>query len=89
MGRKRPRKKTQRTPSRDEGPGIVRLSSEDLIALREARLAAARDQVATLPALIEDLRTLMRAVYPPHVIAVVAGWGLRTGVGPRASLHAA
>jgi len=60
----------------------VRLSSEDLIALREARLGEARDQVATLPALIEDLRTLMRAVYPPHVIAVVAGWGLRTGVGP-------
>jgi hypothetical protein len=29
------------------------------------------------------LRALLQSYYPPHFLAVLAGWGLRTAVGPR------
>ncbi len=29
------------------------------------------------------LRSILQTYYPPHLIAVMAGWGLRTGAGPQ------
>lgn len=53
---------------------------EERAALRTETLEKARRQEADFPVLVERMQALFRSVYPPHVIAVVAGWGLRTAV---------
>lgn len=40
-------------------------------------------EAISYPQLMVRLRTLLQTYYPPHLIAVLAGWGLRTAVGPR------
>jgi hypothetical protein len=52
-----------------------------MAALREAGLAEARHQIEDFPAQIESLQAILTRVFPPHLIAVLAGWGLRTGLG--------
>lgn len=42
----------------------------------------ARAQATELPKLLDRLSYLLRRCYPPHLIAVIAGWGLRSAVGP-------
>lgn len=49
-------------------------------ALRQEHLEAALRQQVEFPVLVERLLSLFRLVYPPHLIAVLAGWGLRTAV---------
>lgn len=57
------------------------LGSEDLLALKADLLAKAREQVVAFEHNLEALQNLLRDVYPPHLIAVMAGWGLRTPMG--------
>lgn len=76
-------KKRTRTDRRKHGSGVafMTLDAEEVAALRTQALALARSQQDAFPQLIDRLLALMREVYPPHVIAVMAGWGLRGSVG--------
>lgn len=40
-------------------------------------------EAVSYPELMARLRALLQTYYPPHLIAVLAGWGLRTAVGPQ------
>lgn len=51
--------------------------------MRAEQLETAKQDVAAFPDLVAELQALLRSVYPPHVIAVIAGWGLRTAAGPQ------
>lgn len=66
------------------GAAVFRvLNAETAQANGAEQRRSAKHQAAAFPELMETLQTLLRAHYPPHLIAVVAGWGLRTPVGPQ------
>lgn len=56
------------------------LSSAEPAAVREAFLKMAERKTEEFPALIETLRQGFRERYPPHIIAVMAGYGLTAPV---------
>ena len=79
---RRPSRRHKSQGARDAGPGFVRLDETDLSSLRARSLSKARADVAAGPQRLEELKAGLRRVYPLHVIAVLAGWGLRAGLGP-------
>lgn len=46
-----------------------------------------RQEAAEFSELVQSLLALLRTSYPPHLIAVIAGWGLRTTVGSQGVGH--
>lgn len=70
-----------------ENPGMIvrelKASSIDRTAHRTASLAEARSAAAAFPDLVEQILVIFRAVYPPHIIATIACWGLSHASGPR------
>ena len=56
------------------------MSAKDAAVIRSESVEKAVQQQSEFPVLVDRLQNLFRAVYPPHVLAVVAGWGLRTTV---------
>ncbi len=67
-----------------EGSAVFRvLDVETVQAIRAEQRQNAHRDAAAFPELLESLRTLLRTYYPPHLIAVFAGWGLRTASGPQ------
>ncbi|MGG6898257.1 hypothetical protein [Rhizobium sp. BR 315] len=60
---------------------VVDAQSAKAISMRHRRDRAL--EAMSYPQLMDRLRTLLETYYPPHLIAVLAGWGLRTAVGPR------
>ncbi|WP_443749463.1 hypothetical protein [Asticcacaulis solisilvae] len=59
------------------------LSDVDPAKMTEALLALAREGVDDFPALMRQIDSTFRAAYPPHVIAVLAAWGLSTSVSSK------
>ncbi|MVT63582.1 hypothetical protein GPL21_00440 [Bradyrhizobium pachyrhizi] len=59
------------------------LDAETVQAIGAEQRERAKQEAAAFPELMESLRSLLRTYYPPHLIAVFAGWGLRTAVGPQ------
>lgn len=64
------------------GPSFqfVPMSPEDAAVIRIESVEEAKRQQKAFPVLVAQLQALFRSVYPPHVLAVIAGWGLRTAV---------
>jgi len=67
--------------SRREPLSSVVLDAETVQAIGVEQIQNAKHEAAAFLELIESLRSLLQTYYPPHLIAVLAGWGLRTGVG--------
>lgn len=53
---------------------------KEMLAARRHNLGM---EAEAFPRLMRRLRALLQSYYPPHFLAVLAGWGLRTAVGPR------
>jgi hypothetical protein len=77
------KKASKRRPTRDDrrsgiGKRMVAhpLSVEDQNAIKDALVANAAAQIAAFPRLQEDLLALFRSVFPIHLIAIVAQYGL-------------
>ena len=65
------------------GGAAVRLFDGKAAKAMWADKSEAQDSGAeAFPELMARLRSLLQTYYPPHIIAVMAGWGLRVGVGP-------
>ncbi|CAN7699823.1 hypothetical protein [Mesorhizobium sp. LjRoot246] len=59
------------------------LDAETVQAIGAEQRQRAGLEAAAFPELMESLLTLLRTYYPLHLIAVFAGWGLHTAVGPQ------
>jgi hypothetical protein len=51
-------------------------------AHRQTLINDAKEALATLPKNIIELQELFRSVYPPHLMATIACWGMMSPVGP-------
>lgn len=65
-----------------DAPAFRALTPKTIGALRARQIRNAKKQASALPQLVAQLQALLRATYPLHMIAVMAGWGLRTAAGP-------
>ncbi len=64
------------------GPVFQALDKEMVRAIGLEMREKAKVQAAELPTLLDRLSNLLSLCYPPHLIAVIAGWGLRSPLGP-------
>lgn len=60
----------------------LKASSIDRDAHRDASLAEARAAAAAFPGLVSQVLAIFHTVYPPHIIATIACWGLSHASGP-------
>lgn len=70
---------------RDRGFELFEYSplTTDRTRLQAALVEAAHQKISEFPILIERLIRLLRTKYPPHILAVLAGYGLTTGVSEK------
>lgn len=82
MARRRKREKRQSKSNKD-GPVFVQSPFSDLDPqlLKEAYQSKAKEDAERFPDLIAEAQRLFTEVYPPHLVAVIAQYGLMTVVG--------
>jgi hypothetical protein len=78
------RRRKHGKPSRDERGGMQvfehPLSRMDPEVVKAALLAVADRKIDEFPKLLDVILQLFREKYPPHILSVVASYGLRAGV---------
>lgn len=70
--------------SRRPGMTVREVKAEDFDreALRAASVAAAIEATEAFPGYVEIIRDVLRAAFPPHVIATISNWSMVRRVGP-------